>query len=169
MGPSWYEVEEFCAAAKRNDTAALQSLLDANGPVLINSSDSAGDTALIWASWYGNLEAMKLLLDYGADINLRGVRGKTALVWAAEAGRKEAVSYLLDRGADGSIKDNDGKSPLDIARERGHKDVVDVIDGRAAAKRAELKQKQDEEEGKALAAKRIEELKKHKPPRIKGF
>lgn len=169
MDPSWYEVEEFCAAAKRNDTAAVQSMLDMNGPVLINSNDSAGDTALTWASWYGNLDTMKLLLDYGADINLRGVNGKTPLAWAAEAGRKEAVAMLLDRGADASIKDNDGNTPLEIARNRAHKDVVDLIDGRAAAKRAELKQKQDEEEGKALAAKRLQELKKHKPPRIKGF
>jgi len=169
MDPSWYEVEEFCAAAKRNDTAALQSMLDMQGPVLINSNDSAGDTALTWSSWYGNLDAMKMLLDYGADINLPGVRGKTPMAWAAEAGRKEAVALLLDRGADASIKDHDGKSPLDIARERGHKDIIDLIDGKRIAKETALRQKQEEEEGKTLAARRLQELKKNRPPKLKGF
>lgn len=169
MDPSWYEVEEFCAAAKRNDTAALQSLLDMQGPVLINSNDSAGDTALTWSSWYGNLDAMKLLLDYGADINLPGVRHKTPMAWAAEAGRKDAVALLLERGADPSIRDDEGKTPLDIARERGHKDIIDLIDGKRLAKEAAIRQKQEEEEGRALAAKRLQELKKNRPPRIKGF
>jgi ankyrin repeat protein len=169
MDPSWYEVEEFCAAAKRNDTATMTMMLDMQGPVLINSNDSAGDTALTWSSWYGNLDAINLLLNYGADINLPGVRNKTPLAWAAEAGRKDAVALLLDRGADASIKDDEGKTPLDIARERGHKDVIDLIDGKRIAKETALRQKQEEEEGKALTAKRLQELKKNRPPKIKGF
>jgi ankyrin repeat protein len=169
MDPSWYEVEEFCAAAKRNDTATMTMILDMQGTFIANSTDSAGDTALTWSAWYGNLDAMRLLLDYGADINMPGVRGKTAMGWAAEAGRKEAVALLLERGADASIKDDEGKTPLDIAREKGHKDVADLIDGKRIAKETALRQKQDEEEGKALTAKRLQELKKNRPPKIKGF
>src|SRR5881392_755519 len=59
-------------AAVRNDVAALRQLLDAG-----HKADEGGDswTALIWASRSGSIEAIKLLLDSGADVNLPGPTG----------------------------------------------------------------------------------------------
>ncbi|MEZ0259812.1 MAG: ankyrin repeat domain-containing protein [Alphaproteobacteria bacterium] len=169
MDSSWYEIEEFCAAAKRNDTAALQLTLDMQGSYIANSADSAGDTALTWAAWYGHVESMALLLDYGADINLKGVRGRTALAWAVEGNKKEAVALLMSRGADINVKDDDGKTPLQSARDKGFTEIGDLIEGVTAAQKAEIRRKQEEEAGKTLAAQRLQELKKLKPPKIKGF
>src|SRR4051812_30833760 len=59
-------------AAAGNDVAALRQLLnDGHKP------DEGGDswTALIWASRAGSIEAINLLLDSGADVNLPGPTG----------------------------------------------------------------------------------------------
>ncbi len=169
MDPSWYEVEEFCAAAKRNDIPAMKSVLDAQGPAIVHARDSAGDTALSWAAWYGNIEAVEWLLNNGADINMPGVRNRTPMGWAAEGGRKETIALLLERGADPSLKDDEGNTPAMTARIRNFPDVVALIEGKVAERLAAETAKKNEEEGKALSAKRLEDLKKHKPPRIKGF
>ena len=88
-------------AAVRNDVAALRQLLhDGHEP------DEGGDswTALIWASRSGSLEAINLLLDSGADVNLPGSTGDnwdaTPLQHAILERQPAAVRLLLDRGAD---------------------------------------------------------------------
>jgi ankyrin repeat protein len=88
-------------AAARNDVAALRHLL-ANG----HTADEGGDswTALIWAARSGSVDAIKVLLDAGADVNLPGSTGDnwdaTPLQHAILARRPAAVRLLLDRGAD---------------------------------------------------------------------
>ena len=69
-------------------------------------------TALIWASSRGHRETASLLLDRGADINLKNNDGETALMEASSSGHTEIVSLLLDRGADVNVKDNDGGTAL---------------------------------------------------------
>jgi ankyrin repeat protein len=55
----------------------------------------------------GNVEAIKTLLDNGADINAKDTqRGTTALMWAADEGHAAAVKLLIDRGADITAKSN---------------------------------------------------------------
>jgi uncharacterized protein len=88
-------------AAVRNDVAALRQLL-ADG----HNADEGGDswTALIWASRSGSIEAINLLLDSGADVNLPGSTGDnwdaTPLQHAILQRQPVAVRLLLDRGAD---------------------------------------------------------------------
>ena len=88
-------------AAVRNDVAALRQLLDAG-----HKADEGGDswTALIWASRSGSIEAINLLLDSGADVNLPGPTGDdwdaTPLQHAILERQPAAVRLLLDRGAD---------------------------------------------------------------------
>jgi ankyrin repeat protein len=88
-------------AAARDDVVALRQLL-ADG----HKADERGDswTALIWASRSGSIEAIKLLLDSGADINLPGPTGDnwdaTPLQHAILQRQPAAVRLLLDRGAD---------------------------------------------------------------------
>jgi uncharacterized protein len=87
-------------AAVRNDVAALRQLLQSG-----HKADEHGDswTALIWASRSGSLDAITLLLDAGADVNLPGPSGDdwdaTPLQHAILARQPAAVRLLLDRGA----------------------------------------------------------------------
>ena len=48
--------------------AMVKALLDA-GARLVDSSDGQGETALVTASRTGNVDAVKLLLDHGAQVN----------------------------------------------------------------------------------------------------
>ena len=104
-------------AAVRNDVAALRQLLDDG-----HKADEGGDswTALIWASRSGSIEAITLLLDAGADVNLPGPTGDnwdaTPLQHAILARQSTAVSLLLDRGADLNRSTGpDGVAPLFLA------------------------------------------------------
>jgi ankyrin repeat protein len=45
-------------------------------------------------------ETMKVLLEYGANVNARSDKGGTALMGAASAGDLRIVQALLDKGAD---------------------------------------------------------------------
>jgi ankyrin repeat protein len=87
-------------AAARNDVAALRQLLDDG-----HTADEAGDpwTALIWAARAGSVEAINVLLDSGADVNLPGPTGDdwdaAPLQHAILQRQPAAVRILLDRGA----------------------------------------------------------------------
>lgn len=99
-------------AAVRNDVAALRQLLEDG-----HKADEGGDswTALIWASRSGSIEAISLLLDSGAEVNLPGPTGDdwdaTPLQHAILQRQPAAVRLLLDRGAD----PNRGPGPGSLA------------------------------------------------------
>jgi ankyrin repeat protein len=104
-------------AAVRNDVAALRQLLDDG-----HKADEGGDswTALIWASRSGSIEAITLLLDAGADVNLPGPTGDnwdaTPLQHAILQRQPAAVRLLLDRGADLNRSTGpEGVAPLFLA------------------------------------------------------
>lgn len=54
------------------------------------------------------MEAIDLLIDHGADIDVQNADGRTPLMLAAQVGDDELIDYLLDYGADKLIKDNTG-------------------------------------------------------------
>ena len=70
---------------------------------------------------------MKLLLDRGADINVKDKYGKTALHLAASCGYKAKAQLLLDRGADISATDNDSLTALQIAVKQGNQEVAEIL------------------------------------------
>ena len=88
-------------AAARNDVAALRHLLDDG-----HEADEGGDswTPLIWATRSGSVDAINVLLDSGADVNLPGSTvdnwDATPLQHAILQRQPAAVRLLLDRGAD---------------------------------------------------------------------
>jgi ankyrin repeat protein len=88
-------------AAARNDVAALHHLLDEG-----HEADEGGDswTALIWAARSGSVDAITVLLDSGADVNLPGSTGDnwdaTPLQHAILQRQPAVVRLLLERGAD---------------------------------------------------------------------
>jgi len=61
------------------------------------------------------IEAIKVCLDAGVDINAADGRGQTALYGAALQGYDEIVKFLLSKGADPKIKDQRGFTALDAA------------------------------------------------------
>ena len=82
----------------------------------------------------GHRKIVKLLLDHGADPNIREQGGYTPLHAAAQNGDEEMIRTLLFGGADLTIKSNDGKTALDLAMEAGH-DRATLLLGEGITKR----------------------------------
>ena len=76
------------------------------------------------ASDKGNLEAVKLLLDKGAEVNAKNKDGKTALLVASNL---EVVKLLLDKGADVNVKDKNGGTALREASWRSDNEMVNLL------------------------------------------
>ena len=55
-------------AARDGDESRISSLLD--NKIDINLQESDGQTALIWACYYGHERTVSLLIERGADISL---------------------------------------------------------------------------------------------------
>jgi ankyrin repeat protein len=72
-----------------------------------------GSTPLMYAALYGDARAVRVLLDSGADANVKNDAGATALMWAVED--LEKTRLLIEHGADPNARSDDGLTPLIIA------------------------------------------------------
>lgn len=61
------------------------------------------------------IEALKLLVAHGADVNAVTDRGETAMHGAAQRGADLIVQFLADHGAKLDVKNKQGRTPLDVA------------------------------------------------------
>jgi len=77
-----------------------------------------GMTALMFASYsnYDQREIVRMLIERGADVNIKNSKGMTALMIASRGGRTEIVRMLIERGADVNIKNSNGKTALMLAK-----------------------------------------------------
>ena len=93
-----------------NDIAAVKQHIKAGSD--INQPDPyGGSSPLISAATFGKTEIAKLLIDAGADLNVKNNDGSTALHSAAFFCRPEIVKMLIENGADKSIINNYGATP----------------------------------------------------------
>ena len=101
----------FLRAAQSGDVALMKMLLARGADPKIKTAYNV--TALSVASGIGwvegvtyewsteqNLEAIRMCLDLGIEVNAADDEGRTALHGAAHKGRNAAVQLLVDRGAD---------------------------------------------------------------------
>jgi len=92
--------EQFFAAARRGDAAAVKTFLDKG--VDVNAKTRYGATALSYACDKGHVEVVKLLLERGADVNVKDTfYGEVPIGWALSREHVEIVKLLLDKGAAG--------------------------------------------------------------------
>lgn len=92
------------AAAMLGNTQVLTALLnqscmrqDIN--LVITDERRAGMTPLWIAAAYGHVDAVRLLVENGANVNLLGARGKTPITIAHEQRHHDVVAYLQSQGA----------------------------------------------------------------------
>jgi ankyrin repeat protein len=120
------------AAFKPNDEF-LRNILPTQVKVVINAKNINDHTALYIAASKANYEACDLLLQHGADVDVRcqaseaHPKGYTALHSASHYGHAKIVNLLLAAGADKENLSDGGATPLYIAASRGHLNVVRAL------------------------------------------
>jgi ankyrin repeat protein len=120
-------------AAALGRTARLNVLLEAD-PALANAWSDDGFQPLGLAAFFGQREAVVLLLDRGGELNTpaRHQFHVTAL-HAALAGPDPAIAYvLLEAGADVNARQQGGMSPLHEAAHSGNLEIARALLARGA-------------------------------------
>lgn len=97
--------------------ACLQALIAANANV--NAANRVKVSALMHASFAGNIEVMQMLLDAKADVNGRNQQGSSPISYALHGAKYEAVQRLLEERADLTLRDDEQSTPLLGAMPRG--------------------------------------------------
>ena len=91
----------------------------------MTSANSSRDTALTLASANGQLEFVKLLLEFGARDDVRTSEGNSPR-WHKVNGQLEFVKLLLEFGARDDVRTSEGNSPRWFAK-GGHREVVELL------------------------------------------
>jgi ankyrin repeat protein len=89
-----------------------------------------GETALMSEASKGRIEAVKLLLEAGANISAKDDTGQTALHRMMDVSyrpSKDMAELLLAKGADVNLKDKEGRTPLHLAAESADRDIVKFL------------------------------------------
>jgi outer membrane protein assembly factor BamB len=118
-------IKSFFRASGKGDIFSMKNLLKSNSALA--TYKSYGLTPLDMAAPAGHLNAVKLLIAYGADINSRTDNGTTPLMMTIIKKQKEVAGYLIGIGADIKMTDNKGYTPLVIAAVLNQYDVVKLL------------------------------------------
>jgi len=116
-------------AAKSNDLQLMRLLLDAGADPKLTLKDrttvltiAAAGGAVVGAyavaipvTEESSIEAIKLCLERGVDINAYNTQGTTAVHAAVQRGAEKVVRFLAEHGAKLDMKNKQGRTPLDIA------------------------------------------------------
>jgi hypothetical protein len=113
-------------AAALGENRLLDYLLS-NG-VDVNTRTQSGQSPLGAAAAAGRIDAARLLITRGANLENRTVISlATPLIEAAQMNRTEIVKLLLDHGANLSARDVLGRTALDWAQENENSEMADLI------------------------------------------
>lgn len=116
----------FLRAALAGDVTVMRLLLDhgadPNIPTNSNTTPLMAAAGVNWVvaqtyteSKQNSLEAVKLCLEKGADVNAVNTMGFTALTGAVNRGADDIVEFLVNHGAHLDIKDKEGRTLQDWA------------------------------------------------------
>ncbi|XP_042188295.1 inversin isoform X3 [Callorhinchus milii] len=117
----------FMWAAGKGSDDVMRTMLRLKSDIDINISDKYGGTALHAAALSGHVSTVKLLLEYGAQVDALDVMKHTPLFRACEMGHREVIQTLIKGGARVDLVDQDGHSPLHWAALGGNADVCQIL------------------------------------------
>jgi ankyrin repeat protein len=102
----------LCHYVARNVTCEddLRFLVNVCGNDAVHAVDSYGNTPLHYASLVGSHLAVRVLVEFGAEIDRQANNGWTALVSAAGNVQSSFVELLLALGADVAVVTNNGET-----------------------------------------------------------
>ncbi len=99
------------AAVLKEEQAEVKELL-ATGAEVDAVDEEFDSTALAQAVASGNREIVTILLNAGADVNVKNKHGRTALMYAADRTSAEIIRDLINAGAKIELRDQGGWTAL---------------------------------------------------------
>ena len=86
-------------ASQQGHAGVISALLKAGSDLKLGNAN--GTSPLMVAAAAGKVDAVKVLIDGGADVNAKdGVRAQTPVMYAAAANRADVITLLASKGAD---------------------------------------------------------------------
>lgn len=95
----------------------------------VNEPNAEGFTPLGLAAFFGNADAVKVILEHGATVDLKdkSFNANTALDAAVAANHADVVRILLAAGASPNVRDSAEYTPLHKAAANGNADIVRML------------------------------------------
>ena len=120
MGPEGFDMKQFIQlpeeglwhAARIGDLPAMKRYI-AEGADVNAPDDDLNILPLAWSVLHGQTEAARLLIENGADVNMKDDKGSTPLHGAAVFGRADVAKLLIENGATLQVRNDDGATPTD--------------------------------------------------------
>jgi ankyrin repeat protein len=112
-------------AVMKGDKAALRSLLKQKADV--NAVQVDGATALHWAVYRDDVEAVDLLVGGGAKVDVKNREGITPLHMASLYGNAKIMTRLLKAGADPKQRGPAGETMVMLAARNGNPEAITVL------------------------------------------
>jgi hypothetical protein len=103
---------EFAVAGWNGMLGDLKRILADHPDAVHWTDDRSGMTALHGAAAQCQTDAIKFLLEKGADVNARDDQGRTPLMHAASNGGQDHLQPLMDAGADVAAVDRGGHDAI---------------------------------------------------------
>ncbi|KAI1415548.1 ankyrin repeat-containing domain protein [Hypoxylon sp. FL1857] len=107
-------------------------LLCKNGLVDVDTWSWKFGSYMHLAATKNNVDVMRVLLDNGAKVNMKGTKNQTPLVEACLLGHVESATLLLESGAEVIDFASSTNDPLDAAVQSGNADLVKLVLNNAA-------------------------------------
>merc|ERR1719471_827579 len=96
--------------------------------MVVEDPRNQGCTALLWASFYGELDIVKELVSARADISKTSQKhGHTAVFCAAQTGKLNVLEFLLEQGANADTANRHGATPLFMSVQGNNIEVLKVL------------------------------------------
>jgi ankyrin repeat protein len=92
-----------------------------------SKAQQPGSATLFDAAMTGTADAVKELLDGGANPNVKDPYGWTPLMAAIQKGNVAAVRLMVERGADVNAAEKHGLTPLKLAIEKKDPRIIQLV------------------------------------------
>lgn len=127
--------QEFFDAFLAEDPARLEASLKAGADPDLKDTVHGFSYSLIIAVVHAQRDTLRLLLKYGATVDVVDEVGDTPLLVAARKGEPDIVKALLDKGARMDVIDGDGLTPEGIADQNRNMPLRQLFTETAAQRR----------------------------------
>ena len=102
-------------------------LLGSLSLALILIAAAGSEQALVDAAKNSDIDALRTLIEEGADVDVRSGDGSTALLWASYRDDLESADLLIHAGADVNLANDLGATPIWAASQNASADMADKL------------------------------------------